>query len=236
MNGKNKFIYEQYWHERSRGLKDHHGKEKTTNEIFDCASSVLKEGEKILDVGCGDGHFSQYIQGKFKEIHGAEIAEEAAHIAQRRSMFVSLLDINESLPYKDKTFSAVSCLDVIEHLFDPVSVLKEICRVLRPNGQLVLTTPNIRYFRNLYKLICRGVFPHTSSDTFIWGGGHLHYFTRKDLSVLLKMAGFKKIDFYINQGQFRRSKKRNLIRFLIGEKCFGEWFCGSITVSAHKES
>lgn len=212
--------------------------EKTTNEIFDTASSVLKGGKKILDLGCGDGHFPQYIQGKFKEIHGAEIAEEAAHIAQRRSMFLCLclMDINESLPYKDSAFDAVVCLDVIEHLFDPVSVLKEIYRLLQPEGQLVLTTPNIRYFRNLHKLIFKGEFPHTSSDTFVWGGGHLHYFTRKDLEVLLKKAGFRKVIFHINQGQFRRSKKRKLIRLLISEKTFGEWFCGSITTSAYKES
>lgn len=235
MNGKAKFIYEKYWHKRIRESKDEYGKEKTINEIFDTASSVLKEGDRILDLGCGDGHFSLYIHEKFKEIYGAEIAGEAVHIAQRRGIFLSLVDINELLPYKDDVFDAVSCLDVIEHLFDPVSVLKEIYRILQPNGQLVLTTPNLRYFRNLHKLIFKGEFPHTSSDTFVWGGGHLHYFTRKDLSALLKMVGFKKIDFHINQEQFLRSKKRKIMRLLIGEKTFGEWFCGSITISAYKE-
>jgi hypothetical protein len=83
-------------------------------------------------------------------------------------------------------------------------------------------------------LIFKGTFPHTSSDAFVWGGGHLHYFTRKDIGSLLKNVGFQRIKFSINQNQFLSSKKRNLIYSLVGEKMFGEWFCGSITVEARK--
>ena len=235
MNVKAKSLCQQYWHQRIRESKDE-TRDPPPNEIYDTASSVLEGGEKILDLGCGAGRFSLYIRGKFKEIHGVEIAEERLRIARGQEMFLSVANINESLPYKDNMFNAVSCLDVIEHLIDPGSVLKEIYRVLRPNGQLVLTTPNFRYFRNIDRLVFKGAFPHTSSDTFVcvWGEGHLHYFTRKDLAGLLKNAGFEKIVFHINQDQFHKSKKRKLIRLLTGEKVFGEWFCNSITVSVYK--
>jgi methionine biosynthesis protein MetW len=209
--------------------------EEIPSEIFDTASSVLKEGNRILDVGCGDGHFALHIKDRFVEIYGAEIAKEAALVAQRQNVFTSVMDLNLSLSYKDNIFDAVTCLDVIEHLLDPGSLIAEIYRVLRPDGQSVLTTPNIRYFRNLNKLIFKGTFPHTSPDTFVWGGGHLHYFTRKDINNLLINAGFKRIEFSINQGQFLLSKKRKIIHFLTGEKTFGEWFCGSITISSYKE-
>ena len=234
MSGKTKFIYDNYWHERIKASKNVDNNNKSPNEIFEAASWTFKGGVRILDLGCGEGGFSLYIK-KFKKIFGAEIALEVAQIARQKSMILSLMDINGLLPYRDNIFDAISCLEVVEHLFDPVCVLKEIYRILKPNGQLVLTTPNIRYFRNLYRLIIKGEFPHTSTETFAWDGGHLHYFTRKDLYNLLREAGFEKIDFHIYQDQFRRSKKRKLIRFLIGEKTFGEWFCGSITVSAYKE-
>ena len=234
MSWEIKRIYEQYWHERIKELSGGDKKEETPHEIFDTVSSVLETGNKILDVGCGDGFFSRYIKDKFNEIYGAEIAEEAALIAQKQNVFTSLMDLNSSLSYKDNTFDAVICSDVVEHLFDPGFLLTEIYRVLRPNGQLVLTTPNIRNFRNLYTLIFKGIFPQTSPDTFVWGGGHLHFFTREDIKNLLKKAGFKRIMFSINQGQFLLSKKRKLIRLLIGERLFGEWFCGSITISAYK--
>ena len=228
-------MYEQYWRERIKESSAEDRNEKEPNEIFETASSALTGGNRILDVGCGDGSFSQYSKEKFRRLYGTEISEEAAHIAQKQGVLTTITDLNSSLSYKDNTFDAVTCLDVIEHLPDPRLLLAEIYRVLRPDGQLVATTPNIRYFRNLYRLIFKGTFPHTSADTSVWGGGHLHYFTRRDLNTLLNKVGFKKITFSINRNQFRLSKKRRLVRSLIGKRTFGEWVCGSITVSAYKE-
>ena len=234
MNGKIKHTYERYWHERIRESIEEDKNEKKPNEIFDTVSSTLKEGNRILDVGCGDGHFALYIKDKFNKIFGAEIAKEAAFIAQKQKVFTSVMDLNSSLSYQDNTFDVVTCMDVIEHLLDPDSLIDEIYRVLKPDGQLVLTTPNIRNFRNLYTLIFKGIFPQTSPDTFVWGGGHLHFFTREDIKNIFTKAGFKRIEFSINQDQFCLSKKRKIVCFLTGEKTFGEWFCGSITISAYK--
>jgi len=236
MSGKVKRTYERYWHERIKESSEDADIEEMSNEIYDTASLAVKGGGRILDVGCGDGHFALHIKDKYDEIYGAEIAKEAALIAQKQNVFTSLMDLNLSLSYKDNTFDAVTCLDVIEHLLNPGSFIDEIYRVLRPDGQLVLTTPNIRNFRNLYTLVFKGVFPQTSPDTFVWGGGHLHFFTREDIKNIFKTAGFKRIEFFINQDQFRLSKKRKIIRFLTGERIFGEWFNGSITLSAYKES
>jgi len=236
MNGKVKHTYDQYWHQRNKKPSEEADIEGISNEIYDTASSVVKVGGRALDVGCGNGQFAPYIKDKFNEIYGAEIAKEAALIAQKQNVLTSLMDLNVSLSYKGNTFDAVTCLDVIEHVLDPGSLIAEMYRVLRPDGQLVLTTPNIRNFRNIYTLIFRGIFPQTSPDTFVWGGGHLHFFTRKDIKNIFKKAGFKRMEFVINQDQFRLSKKRKIIRFLTGEKTFGEWFCGSITISAYKES
>jgi 2-polyprenyl-3-methyl-5-hydroxy-6-metoxy-1,4-benzoquinol methylase len=139
------------------------------------------------------------------------------------------------LPYNDESFDIITCIEVVEHVIDPQNLLKELYRVLGTKGYLVLTTPNIRYLRNLRTLLFNGTFPHTTTDSFVWGGGHLHYFTRKDLASLLQSAGFTQIEFLINPNQFTRSFKRLLIRKLIGETNFGEWICGGIIAKAYRE-
>jgi len=233
MNYKTKSIYEDYWHQRLT-VGVYAAAIAGPSEIYETVYSVLGMGDKILDIGCGNGDFGSSIRDKYNLVYGIDIAKEAADIARHHGIYTVIGDLNSLLPWKDNTFSAITCLEVIEHLNDPVSLLKKIYRLLTPCGQFVLTTPNIRYFRNLSKLIFHGEFPHTSTDTFVWGGGHLHFFTRKDIQVLLTMTGFEKIHFHINQEQFDRSRKRKLLRFLIGEKTFSEFFVGSITVSAYR--
>lgn len=128
----------------------------------------------------------------------------------------------------------MTCLEVIEHIVDPLWLLRELHRTLRSNGQLVMTTPNIRYFRNVLKLLVEGRFPHTTIDMFVWGGGHLHYFTRKDLADLFAEAGFVHWRFTVNTAQFARSWKRRLLVKALGVRQLGEWVCGGITALAIK--
>lgn len=113
-------------------------------------------------------------------------------------------------------------------------LLRELHRVLQDKGRLVLTTPNIRYFRNVLTLVRHWRFPHTTTGTFVWGGGHLHYFTRRGLGALLREAGFDSIRFMVNAQQFERSWKRRLLARIIGLGRFGEWLCGGIAVVAKK--
>jgi len=163
------------------------------NEIFEAADRLLKRGERLLDIGCGNGSLVGIATVKFDEVYGCDISKTALQEANRKETQTVCSDLNEVfLPYKSESFDAITCIEVIEHVLDPIHLLGEINRVLQPRGQLILSTPNIRYFRNLNNLLFKGVFPHTTKDTFVWGGGHLHYFTIRDLSFMLQKTGFKK--------------------------------------------
>jgi 2-polyprenyl-3-methyl-5-hydroxy-6-metoxy-1,4-benzoquinol methylase len=174
-------------------------------------------------------------RASFQRVCGCDVSVHALRQARQRGMAAVCVDLNAGvLPYQDGSFDCVTCLEVIEHVVDPLRLLKELHRVLRPHGQLVLTTPNIRYFRNILKLVREGRFPHTTTDTFIWGGGHLHYFTQADVAQLLGEAGFVHWQFVVNAEQFARSWKRRLLVKVLGSHRFGEWFCGGITAAAIK--
>jgi 2-polyprenyl-3-methyl-5-hydroxy-6-metoxy-1,4-benzoquinol methylase len=226
-----KQLYNRYWEERLRRPRNDTGE---PNEILEAVEIVLGGG-RLLDVGCGTGDVVAVPRSRCTAIHGCDVSEIALRKATRRGMLGVCADISEgALPYRTSTFDWVTCLEVIEHVGDPLQLMREIHRVLQPAGQLIMTTPNIRYARNVTRLLWRGEFPHTTTDDFVWGGGHLHYFTRRDLGGLLQRAGFATPRFLVNTKQFERSWKRWLLVRLLGAKIFGEWMCGGIVAVARK--
>jgi ubiquinone/menaquinone biosynthesis C-methylase UbiE len=170
----------------------------------DLALSLLeKNGGNFLDVGCGNGSFAFKAKEKFDEIYGIDISpsriQEAKKTAKERfpnnnNFHFYVQDINEKIGFSDSTFDVVTCLAVLEHIFDPYFIAKEIYRILKNNGTLILEVPNIAYLKHRIQLLL-GKLPVTSSP-LNWreigcDGGHLHYFTKKTLCRLLEEEGFK---------------------------------------------
>jgi len=165
----------------------------------DLAFEMLDPGEKLLDVGCGDGELVFRAKSKYRIVSGIDVSESRIKRAQQKfkgdlGIDLSVSNINNGLKFPDNTFDAIACIDVLEHIFDPYFVLAEINRILKPNGNLILEVPNLGYLRRRIELLL-GKFPRTSSAInwreVGWDGGHLHYFTYPTFVKLLKDAGFK---------------------------------------------
>jgi methionine biosynthesis protein MetW len=145
----------------------------------------------LLDIGCGQGHLLDLAKDRFKSTMGVDGSWNALKNAAGRGLTVVRSDFGQSsLPFADECAEAVTCLDVIEHVFDPYHLLKEIWRILRPGGTLVITTPNTRFIAHVANLLVRGVAPRTNLDLEGYDGGHLHYFCFRDLNALLTECGF----------------------------------------------
>jgi ubiquinone/menaquinone biosynthesis C-methylase UbiE len=169
----------------------------------DLAVSLLDEGEKMLDVGCGNGSLVFKAKDKYRELSGIDISpsriEEAKSTAMNNfgnldGMSFSSCNINEKIDFPDNKFDAATSIAVIEHVFDPYFVIREIHRVLKPGGIFIVEVPNIAYLRQRIHLLF-GKLPVTSSPhnwkEIGWDGGHLHYFTKGKFCELLEDCGFK---------------------------------------------
>jgi len=163
-----------------------------------------------LEVGAGDGSTILALMEKYDRFVATDLSEVRVRQMQllfRANSKVQVLENNvevDGLPFPEGEFDTAAMVDVIEHVVDPIGVLGEIHRVLKPEGRLIILTPNIAKWTRRVKLLA-GYFPSTaslregllhydrSSPTDLLDEGHLHYFTFRSLTRLaLERAGFSR--------------------------------------------
>lgn len=110
--------------------------------------SNASQRNRVLDIGCGDAYLIAQIQSLCTEVRGIDSEAQAVALAndilQNHPHCKVVQGDCYHLPFDDDYFDIVLCTDVIEHLTDPQSCLREIRRVLNDKGILVMTTPKFR--------------------------------------------------------------------------------------------
>jgi len=101
---------------------------------------IAKREPRILDVGCGTGANLQML-AQFGAAEGVDVSSEALEFCRARGLAKVRQGAAETLPYEDASFDLVTGLDVVEHLDDDLSGLREMRRVLRPGGRALLFVP-----------------------------------------------------------------------------------------------
>jgi len=107
-----------------------------------CAG-IVDRPPRILDVGCGTGANLKMLS-EFGDADGVDISPDAIEFCRQRKLNVKL-GAAESLPYEDGTFDLVTALDVVEHLDDDLGGLREMHRILRPGGHILLFVPTFMW-------------------------------------------------------------------------------------------
>jgi SAM-dependent methyltransferase len=99
------------------------------------------EGLRILDAGCGPGHYSSALQERGFRVTGIDGSEEMLAIARASSPGVEfkLADLTQSLPFADSSFDYIVCIEVLRYLPDINRMLPELVRILRPGGTCLIT-------------------------------------------------------------------------------------------------
>ena len=99
----------------------------------------------VLDAPAGTGALAQLLKQRGHSVVALEIQPD---LFEAKGVSLMLADLESPLPLRDGSFDAAVCMDGIEHLENPYLTVRELARVLRPGGRLVLSTPNISAFRS----------------------------------------------------------------------------------------
>ena len=103
----------------------------------------FKEGGALLDLGCSSGAFLEFIKGESWKLFGIEMSPDCARRAEAKTganVFVG--DIPDA-PFPHESFDAITCFDVLEHLYEPLRVLTKVHEWLKPGGIFYVQVPNI---------------------------------------------------------------------------------------------
>ena len=142
--------------------------------VEDICCRVTDRRPRILDVGCGTGA-NLLMLSQYGDAEGVDVSEDALSFCRERGLNNVKLGAAEALPYDDGTFDLVTALDVVEHLDDDLAGLREMRRVLRPGGRVLLFVPTFM---------------------FLWGlqddvSHHRRRYRMPELRRVLEQAGFE---------------------------------------------
>ncbi len=138
--------------------------------------SHLKLGSGwLLDAGCGTGALLSELQQRASHVVGLDLEPLALRYARQRGEFALVQARLEALPFRSDTFDAITALDVLEHLPDDRPALRELRRVLKPDGVLIITVPAYRFLWSKHDIALH----------------HYRRYTARELRARLHEAGFE---------------------------------------------
>ncbi len=147
-------------------------------------------GQRILDLGCGNGALAGFLAKKGHEVVGIDGCPDGVEIARQTYPAVQFhcRRLEEDLAAVVREVDVVVATEVLEHLYRPASLVENAFRVLRPGGTLIVTTPHHGYWKNLALSLCGAWDRHFTVD---WDGGHIKFFSDRTLGRLLRNHGFE---------------------------------------------
>ena len=142
--------------------------------------SRYKAGGSVLDIGCSSGAFLGHLKGGPWKLHGIEAGQIAAETARARTgAEVFAGDVLEANLRPDE-FDVITCMDVLEHLYEPREVLRNIHKWLKPDGIFYVFVPNIMSWEaRIFRSYWYGLYLPR----------HVHHYSTRSLAELATSVG-----------------------------------------------
>ncbi len=151
----------------------------------------VRAGDRVLDVGCGEGRFAAELVRAGARVVAVDVAEEPLRRARARhpELDLRLIDGEGAWELDDACFDVVWAGEVIEHVADTAAWLSEVRRVLRSGGRLLVSTPAHGRLALARLALSRRAF----AEHFDPLGDHLRFYSRQTLTGLISEFGFDEI-------------------------------------------
>ena len=175
--------------------RDEHERAHILRELSNIKVVYNIVGCAVLETGCGFGNNLRIFEAE-NEVTGIEGLEAAVSQATAHGLDVRQGDLERALAVGDGSVDWVLCLDVLEHLVNPLHLMREIHRVLKANGRVVINVPNHFDLTGRLKILLghdidvHRFFPSNCE----WDNPHLRFFTRNGIGGLLNASGFKIVE------------------------------------------
>lgn len=159
-----------------------------TNSAHAAAIRMVGRDRRVLEVGCSVGHVTEHLVANGNAVVGVEIDPDAAAEAGRYATAVHVVDLDRTPldAVVEGTFDVVVFGDVLEHLRDPRAALTAGCRLLAPDGHVVVSIPNVAH-ADVRLMLLEGAWQYQEHG--LLDDTHLRFFTRDGLRALLADAG-----------------------------------------------
>lgn len=167
--------------------------------LADVVTDVIKQRKQIktiCDLGCGNGYLAGRLAMSGYAVVGIDASETGITLAQEAYPAARFLTgiIDRGLQARTglEKFDLVVSSDVIEHLYRPSDLFEAAIPLLKPDGELLVTTPYHGYLKNLALGVSGKMDAHFGSLT---DGGHIKFFSKQTLSRLFQLHGFSHVTF-----------------------------------------
>lgn len=164
------------------------------------SKSLQLKPSSVLDIGCGNGLLLEYFKNNLKlKTAGVELSPQDCAIAKKKAdkiINASIENSNISSKFKEK-FDIVIATDVFEHLPNPPKAMRNISKIAKKNSLLIIDTGDIGGF---------GASIGGALNPFTQDEGHITFFSRKTIQLLLNKYGFEIIKFHDNREVFPKEK------------------------------
>ena len=194
-----------------------------TERGFNALALIEKNSKKILELGTGGGEFMSKLKQAKYDVIGLDISPNKNLL--KNGFDIRKHNLNLGLPFKKSSFDVVIGLEVLEHLYNPYDMMKEIKRVLKPGGYAIISMPNTA---SIFSRIGQLYEKRPDHLDIYW-----HHYQPSIPSITNLISKELKIERKIFMSSFRRLRIFNpFLKFLV--KFDKNLFCGDFMIKARK--